>query len=125
MAKTTYQTVDEYIDAVPKNTRRLLEKIRIAIRKTVPGVEEVISYQMPAFKLNGKIVVYYAAWKNHIGFYALPSGTAAFKKELSKYKFAKGSIQFPINEPLPMKLILKIIKFRVKENLEKEKKKSK
>ena len=120
MAKTHVQSVDEYIGALPKNIQRLLKKIRSAIRKTVPGAEEVISYQMPAFKLNGKILVYYAAWQNHIGFYALPSGTAAFKKELSKYKIAKGSIQFPIDEPLPLQLILRIVKFRVKENLGRE-----
>jgi len=102
-----------------------LEKVRETIRKTAPNAEEAVSYQMPAFKLNGKVLVYFAAWENHIGFYALPSGTAAFKKELLKYKVAKGSIQFPMDEPLPLHLIQKIVKYRVKENLEREKAKKK
>ena len=100
----------------------LAEEIQIeahqrTVQKAAPKAAEVISYQMPAFKLNG-MLVYFAAFKNHIGFYALPSGHHTFKKELSIYKTGKGSVQFPLEEPLPLKLIVKIVKFRVKENLE-------
>ncbi|MBA2421832.1 MAG: DUF1801 domain-containing protein, partial [Chitinophagales bacterium] len=91
---------------------------RVIIRKAAPKAEETINYAMPTFTLNGNLV-HFAAYKNHIGFYPTPSGIDAFKKELSLYKGAKGSVQFPIDKPLPWALITKIVKFRVKENLEK------
>ena len=116
-----FKTMDEYLQTVPPDVRDILEKIRQTIRKAAPGAVESISYQMPAFKLNGKILVYFAAWKNHIGFYALPSGNAAFEKELSAYKMAKGSIQFPLDKPIPFDLIEKMVKFRAAENLNKKK----
>lgn len=111
----TVKTVDEYIKTFPKETRAILEKLRATIQDAVPDASEVISYQMPTFKLNGKALVHFAAWKNHIGFYATPSGNTAFQKELSAYKGAKGSVQFPLNKPIPFDLIKKIAKYRMKE----------
>lgn len=110
-----YKTIDEYIATFPKEVQVILKTIRQTIQKAAPEAEETISYQMPTFKLNGKYLVYFGAWKNHIGFYALPSGTQAFEKQLSMYKRAKGSIQFPLDEPMPLGLISDIVKFRVKE----------
>jgi len=95
----------------------------MTIQTAVPEAEEAISYGMPTFKLNGKNLVHFAAWKNHIGFYATPSGNVAFKKELSKYEGAKGSVKFPFDEPIPYALIKKIVVFRVKETKQKAKKK--
>ncbi|TPG34006.1 iron chaperone [Flavobacterium pectinovorum] len=114
------ENIDEYIGAFPNDVQEILEKIRMTIQKAAPNAKEKISYSMPAFEQNG-IVVYFAAFKNHIGLYALPSGHEAFAAELSKYKSGKGSVQFPLNEPMPFELITKIVKFRVKENLEKAK----
>jgi uncharacterized protein YdhG (YjbR/CyaY superfamily) len=117
-SNTKFKTVDEYLSAVPANTKGILEKLRKTIKQVAPQAEELISYNMPAFKLNG-MLVYYAAYKDHIGFYPTPSGIEAFKKELSDYEGAKGSIKFPIDRPIPFDLISKIVKFRVRENLEK------
>jgi len=114
--------IDEYIGAFPNDVQEILEKIRATIQKAAPDAKEKISYSMPAFEQNG-IVVYFAAFKNHIGLYALPSGHETFKEELSKYKSGKGSVQFPLDQPMPFDLIVKIVKFRVKENLEKTNKK--
>jgi uncharacterized protein YdhG (YjbR/CyaY superfamily) len=120
------KSIDEYIAGFPKDVKGILEKIRMTIREAAPNAEETISYQMPAFKLNGYLV-YFAAFKNHIGFYPMPSGIEKFKKELSVYEGAKGSVKFPLDKPIPFSLISKIVKFRVKENSEiaktKEKKK--
>ena len=111
---TACKTVDEYIESFPAPVRNVLEKLRQTIRKAAPDAEEVISYQMPAFKYHG-ILVYFAAWKNHIGFY--PAGALkAFDKELSAYEVSKGTIRFPLDKPLPLGLISKIVKFRMKEN---------
>lgn len=118
----TFKDIDAYISHQPEKTREILEKIRQTIKSVAPKAEEVISYQMPAFKYHG-MLVYFAAFKNHIGFYSLPSGNNEFKKELSIYKSGKGSVQFPLDKPIPYALIKKIVKFRMKENLEKEKKK--
>src|ERR1035438_10083195 len=96
---TTFKTTDEYIKSYPKDIQILLEQIRITIRKSAPDAVESISYGMPAYKLNGRPLVYFAAFKNHIGFYALPTGHAEFKKDLSGYKQGKGSVQFPLDEP--------------------------
>ena len=109
--------IDEYLSAFPKDVQKTLQELRATIKKAAPGAEEVISYQIPGFKYHG-MLVYFAGYKNHIGFYPTPSGIEAFKKELSVYKRAKGSVQFPIDKPLPTSLIRKIVKFRVKENLE-------
>ncbi|WP_456313069.1 iron chaperone [Pseudomonas shirazensis] len=116
------ENIDEYIGGFPNDVQEILEKIRATIQKAAPDAKEKISYAMPAFEQNG-IIVYFAAFKNHIGLYALPSGHEAFRDELSKYKTGKGSVQFPLNKPMPFDLITKMVKFRVKENLEKPKKK--
>jgi len=119
-AKTDFRDVDEYIKAFPKDVRDLLEKMRTTIKKAAPGAVEVISYQMPTFKLKGKNLVYFAAFKNHIGFYPVPSGVAAFKEELSPYKQGKGSVQFPFDKPVPYDLVRRIVQFRAKEQQEKK-----
>ena len=119
----TNNLIDNFIAGYPRETQALLRQLRSTIRKAVPNAEEVISYGIPTFDLHGRHLVHFAAFKNHIGFYPTPSGIEEFKKELSEYKSAKGSVQFPIYKPLPLGLITKIVRFRVKEILEKEKKK--
>ena len=114
--------IDKYISGFPAEIQTLLEQIRLTIRQAAPQAEEAIKYAMPTFVLNGNLV-HFAAFKNHIGFYPVPSGIEAFKKELSVYKGAKGSVQFPLDKPMPLNLIAKIVEFRVKENLEKSLKK--
>ena len=114
--------IEEYIKKYPKSIQELLQEIRATIRRIAPSAEESISYGMPAYKLYGKPLVYFAAYKNHIGFYATPTGHSAFAKELSKYKQGKGSVQFPLDQAMPLYLISKIVKYRVKENLERTKK---
>jgi uncharacterized protein YdhG (YjbR/CyaY superfamily) len=115
------KTIDEYIAGFPEDVREILQKIRATIREAAPDAQETISYQMPTFTLNGNLV-YFAGFKNHIGFYPIPTGIEKFKKELSVYKQGKGSVQFPLDQPIPYDLIRKIVKFRVKENLAKKKK---
>lgn len=110
--------IDEYIRNSPEDVRETLKKLRSTIQKAAPKAEEVISYQMPAFKYHG-MLVYFAAFKNHIGFYPTSSGIKAFQNEFSDYKWSKGAVQFPMDEPLPLGLISRIVKFRVKENTEK------
>ncbi|MBS4028782.1 MAG: DUF1801 domain-containing protein [Ignavibacteriales bacterium] len=111
---------NEYVKSYPKEVQQLLKQLRETIIKSAPQAEELISYGMPAFKLNG-MLLYFAAYTNHIGFYPHRSAIIAFKKELSVYKGAVGSVQFPLDKPLPLRLISIIVKFRVKENLEKAK----
>ncbi len=118
MDKKTPQNIHEYIAGFPPDVQAILQKIRATIREAAPGAVEAISYQMPTFKLEGNLV-HFAAFKNHIGLYPTPTGTEAFKNELSPYKAGKGSIQFPLDEPIPYDLIQEIVAFRVKENLEK------
>ena len=113
-------TIDEYIKTFPEDIQRILQKMRQTIRDAAPEAVEAISYQMPTFKLNGNLV-HFAAFKNHIGFYPAPSGIEAFKKELSHYTGAKGSVQFPLDKPIPYDLVKKITLFRVKETLQKTK----
>jgi uncharacterized protein YdhG (YjbR/CyaY superfamily) len=110
--------IDKYISGFSEATQKLLNQLRETIIKAAPEAEEVISYQMPAFKYYG-ILVYFAAYKNHIGFYPTASGIANFKDELSIYKSSKGAVQFPLDQNLPIELITKIVEFRVKENLKK------
>ena len=114
-------TIDEYIAGFPAGIQQLLEQVRATIKKAAPEAEETISYGMPAFRYQGRGLVYFSAFKAHIGFYPIPSGMKAFKKELSSYKTGKSSVQFPLDEPMPLKLITDIVKFRVKENLAKAK----
>lgn len=112
-------SVDAYIKSFPKSTEALLKQLRKAIKETAPAAEELIGYGMPAYKLNKKPLVYFAGYEKHIGFYATPSGHQKFSKKLAKYKQGKGSVQFPLDEPLPIDLIIKMVKFRVNENLNK------
>jgi uncharacterized protein YdhG (YjbR/CyaY superfamily) len=117
--KQGYQTIDEYIRSFPGPVQRKLMELREAIREQAPQAQEKISYQMPTFYLNGNLV-HFAAHAKHIGFYPTPSGISAFQSELAKYKNAKGSVQFPLDEPLPLELIKKIVSFRVEENLKQQ-----
>ena len=117
---TKLKTVDEYLSTVPAPTRRILQEVRQTIKKAAPQAEEVISYNMPAFKLHG-VLVYYAAYQKHIGFYPTPSAIKAFEKELAQYQSSKGAVQFPSDQPMPVELITKIVQFRVRENVGKEK----
>ena len=117
-----YKTIDEYIATFPEDVQRILNELRQSIREVAPDAEETINYQIPTFTLNGNLV-HFAAFGNHIGFYPTPSGMEAFKEELSAYKGAKGSVQFPVDEPLPLPLIRRIVEYRVKENLERKQKK--
>jgi uncharacterized protein YdhG (YjbR/CyaY superfamily) len=112
------KTIDEYIAGFPRDVQQILEKIRKTIHAAAPAAEEAISYQMPSFKLKGNLV-YFAAFKRHIGFYPIPSGIGKFKAELSVYMQGKGSVQFPLDKPIPYGLINRIVKFRVGENLKK------
>jgi uncharacterized protein YdhG (YjbR/CyaY superfamily) len=116
-------SIDEYIANCPKGVQKKLKELRATIKASAPDATEKISYQMPTFYLKGNLV-HFAALKNHIGFYPTPSGVQAFIKETAKYASTKGSIQFPLDEPLPLKLVSKIVKFRVKENLRRAKKKA-
>lgn len=116
----TVTNMDEYISRFDENIQRLLEDIRKCIREAAPEAEEKISYQMPTFAYYGNLV-HFAAYSGHIGFYPAPSGIEAFKDRLSQYKWAKGSVQFPIDKPMPFELISDIVRFRVQENAEKVK----
>jgi len=116
--KIGFTSIDEYIATFPEEIQKILEELRATIKAAAPDAEETISYQMPTFALKGNLV-HFAAFKNHIGLYPTPSGTQAFKRELSIYQGAKGSVKFPLSEPMPLKLISKIVKFRVAENLKK------
>lgn len=120
-SKKTITTIDEYIDTFPIDVQEILEQVRQTIKSSAPKAEEAISYMIPTFKLYGNLV-HFAAYKNHIGFYPASSGVRAFAKELTSYNTSKGTIQFPIDQPMPLGLIRKIVKFRVRENLEKAKK---
>ena len=120
----TAGTIDEYISGFPRHIQEMLETLRETIRKAAPDAEETIKYRMPTFTLKGNLV-HFAAFKNHIGFYPAPSGITSFWKELSIYKKAKGSVQFPLDQPLPLDLVTKIVGFRVKENNKKAVRKNK
>jgi uncharacterized protein YdhG (YjbR/CyaY superfamily) len=122
MKDKTPKSIDDYIRRVPPEVQQVLQKIRLTIKKAAPKAKEAISYGIPAFTLEGKLV-WFAAFKRHIGFYPGASAITTFKKELSGYKQAKGSVQFPFDEPLPFALVARIVKFRVKQNLSKRDKK--
>jgi uncharacterized protein YdhG (YjbR/CyaY superfamily) len=121
---TAPATIDDYVAAFPEAIQKVLEKIRATVRKAAPNAEEAISYGMPTFKLEGNLV-HFAAFKNHFGFYPTSSGTAKFKKELSIYEGSKGAVRFPMGKPIPFALIAKIVKFRVRENLQRAEQKGK
>lgn len=119
---TKFESVDKYISVFPEATQSLLQKLRKTIKDTAPQAEEVISYNIPAFKLNG-MLVFYAAYEKHIGFYPTPPAIKVFKNELKDYQTSKGAIQFPIEKDIPTALVKKIVSYRVKENMEKASKK--
>lgn len=119
MQKDQFSTIDDYIAFQPAPLRAALEQLRQTIKKAAPDAEEVISYQMPAFRFHG-MLVYFAALKNHFGFYPMPQALVAFKDKLTSYELGKGTIKFPLDKPLPVKLVTEIVKFRVKENLDKK-----
>lgn len=116
MVKTEPKTIDEYISLFPAETQTILQQVRPAIHQAVPQAQEVISYKMPAFKQN-KVLVYFAAYKKHIGFYPTSPGIEAFKNEFVDYKWSKGAVQFPIDEPMPLDLIIRITKFKAERDL--------
>ncbi len=118
------RTIDEYIARFPPRVQDILEKIRRTVRKAAPGAEETIKYGMPTFTLNGNLV-YFAAFNKHIGFYRAPTGVEEFERELAAYEQGSGSVQFPLDKPIPYPLISKIVKFRAKENQAKVKAKGK
>jgi uncharacterized protein YdhG (YjbR/CyaY superfamily) len=115
--QTPPQTIDDYIAGYPPEVRVILKKLKATIRKAAPGAEEAIKYRLPTFVLSGNLV-HFGAFKKHIGFYATPSGNKQFRKELSAYEGAKGSVQFPLDKPIPYALVSRMVKFRVKENRE-------
>jgi uncharacterized protein YdhG (YjbR/CyaY superfamily) len=122
--KQTFQTIDEYVKTFPKNIQKILGTVRQAIKKSAPAAEEAISYQIPTFKLKGNLV-HFAAFKNHIGFYPGAEAIKVFQKKISSYKSSKGTIQFPIDRPMPLTLISKIVEYRAKVNSSKDSKKKK
>lgn len=116
MAKTRFQSIDEYIAACPKETHERLQTIRAAIKRIAPAAKEKISYQIAAFELNGRNLVYFAGWKRHVSLYPLPAGDEAFEQEISRYVDGKGTLKFPLDESLPLKLIEKVVRLHVAEN---------
>jgi uncharacterized protein YdhG (YjbR/CyaY superfamily) len=125
MAKTGFKSVDEYIASQPADVQAILGRVRSAIRKAVPDAQEVISYKMPTYTLDGGRLLYFAVWKQHYSLYAATGQVvAAFQDELASYKVDKGTIRFPLSEPVPVKLIGRIAKFRAKEAAEREKAKA-
>jgi uncharacterized protein YdhG (YjbR/CyaY superfamily) len=121
MAPKKAASIDEYIAGFPKETQKILEQIRATIKNTAPDAEETISYAIPTFTLNKTYLVYFAGYKNHVSLYPAPTGNETFEKEIAAYKSGKGTVQFPLNKPLPLNLITKIIKYRLKENLKQQK----
>jgi uncharacterized protein YdhG (YjbR/CyaY superfamily) len=117
--KATGNSIDEYIAQFPPETQAVLNEVRALIASTAPEATETISYAIPTFDLNGKHLVHFAGFKKHVGFYPVPSGMDAFKDELAAYKQGKGSVQFPLSEPMPLDLIRRIVEFRVAENMRK------
>ena len=115
--RSSANTVDEYIAGFPPETQKTLAELRALIRVTAPGATETISYAIPTFDLNGRHLVHFAGYRNHIGFYPVPSGLEAFKEDLMPYKKGKGSVQFPLGQPLPTDLIRRIVVFRVAESI--------
>jgi uncharacterized protein YdhG (YjbR/CyaY superfamily) len=120
-SKTAPQDIDAYIAGFPTDVQQILEKIRKTIRKAAPGAEETISYLIPTFNLKGRYLIYFAAYKKHIGLYPAPRGNERFKKELSRYEGGKGTVRFPLDKPIPLALVTRIVKFRINQNLEREK----
>jgi uncharacterized protein YdhG (YjbR/CyaY superfamily) len=114
--KAGFHSIDEYIASIPEETQEMLEQVRAAIKSVAPDAHEKISYHIPTFELNGANLVSFAGWKNHISIYPIPSGTETFQRELSPYMAGKGTLKFPMDKPLPLKLIRRIVKYRIAEN---------
>jgi uncharacterized protein YdhG (YjbR/CyaY superfamily) len=125
MAKTNFTSIDEYIAACPEQSRERLQQIRAAVKKLAPKATERISYQIAAFELNGKNIIHFAGWKKHVSLYPVPAGDEAFESEVSKYLDGKGTVKFPLDEKMPMKLVQRIIKLHLAINLEMTKGESK
>ncbi len=125
MAKTNFQSVDEYIATFPEDTQKALEEVRAIIKSVVPEAKEKISYQIGAFELNGKNLIHFGGWKHHISIYPIPAGTEAFNQAISKYADGKGTVKFPLDQPLPSKLIRQIVKNRLADHLKNAKEKIK
>ncbi len=123
MDKSVAKNIDEYIARYPADIQKLLQEVRKTIQAAAPQAEEAMAYGIPTFKLNGNLV-HFGGFKQHIGFYPAPQGLEAFRKELSKYKGSKGAVQFPLDQPMPLALITRIVKYRVKQNQEKAKEKA-
>lgn len=117
--RTAPKNVDQYIAGFPPDVQAILQRIRRTIRSTVPAAQEAISYQIPAFTLDGKYLIYFAGFRGHVSVYPAPRGAREFKKELAAYRGGKGTVRFPLDKPLPVGLIRRIVKFRMKERLKK------
>ena len=111
--------MDEYIASFPQETQKVLEDIRATVKAVAPDAKEKISYQIPTFELNGRNLIHFAGWKKHVSLYPVPAGDEAFEKKISKYVAGKGTLKFPLDEPVPLELIEEIVKFSVTGNLEK------
>lgn len=122
MAKTNFQSIDEYIAACPPDSQDYLRQVRRLIRSLAPEAKEKISYQIAAFELNGKRIIHFAGWKKHISLYPVPAGDEAFERQIEPYVDGKGTLKFPLDKPLPLRLVERIIKLHLKANLEKTKK---
>jgi len=114
MTKTNFQSIDEYIATFPEETQKVLEKIRATIKAAAPDAKEKISYQIPAFELSGRNLIYFAGWKKHVSIYPVPPGDASFEKEIAGYMDGKGTLKFSLSQPIPLKLIGKVTKLHVK-----------
>ena len=117
--KASFNSIDEYIATFPKDVQKIMKQLRGTIKAAAPDAREKISYQIAAFELNGKNLIHFAGWKKHIAIYPIPLGSEAFNKEVSKYVDGKGTLKFPLDKPLPLKLISKVVKLRIADNLEK------
>ena len=115
--KAVFNSIDDYIATFPEDVQKIMQQLRKTIKTAAPKAEEKISYQMPTFTLNGRYLVYFAGWKTHIAFYGAPRDNAEFKDDLSVYESGQGTLKFPLDKPMPLNLIGKIVKFRVAENL--------
>ncbi|HAX68057.1 MAG TPA: hypothetical protein DCY14_00480 [Anaerolineae bacterium] len=116
MAKTNFQSIDEYIAACPPDSQAYLQEIRNLIRKLAPDAKERISYQIAAFERNGKNIIHFAGWKKHVSLYPVPAGSETFERQIAKYVDGKGTVKFPLDEPLPLKLIERVVKLHLEAN---------
>ncbi len=117
--KSGFASMDEYIATFPEDVQKILKKVRATIKAAAPKAEETISYEIPTFKINGKYLIYFAGWKQHISIYPIPTGDAAFQKEIEPYVAGKGTLKFPLDKPIPFKLITRMVKLQLADNLEK------